>query len=279
MKRMGMLCLFVVFCVALCACGRTGGSSEPTSDEGHPAGVIENGPAVSVEETPAQPDILSQTDEPAAGITFPFEDSEGRIRYRLVINGTEVETENYPFTLPEEPGGGYYPMEDVLNFLGVACLTNDDHSALATVINSDLIRVFADSPALTYGTKTISAVDADTVPVVIDGALYVPSFLLMQLSDNSIVDFSADRSAATLDTDIIVDVSTSGLVGVDESMLEQGGSGQVATDGPHRCPECGGAGGHNQTVQDKYWNQGQWIPTLKSSWVVCPNCGGSGTVD
>lgn len=279
MKRKGMLYFLVVLCVTLCACGQTSSGSEPTPVGGHPKDIIENEPTAPVAETPALSDIPSQTGEPEAGITFPFEDGEGRTRYRLVINGTEVETENYPFTLPNEPKGGYYPMEDVLNFLGVACLTNDEHSAIVTAINSNLIRVFADSPTLTYGTKTISAVDANTVPVVIDGALYVPSFLLMQLSDNSIVDFSADRSAATLDTDIVVDVSTSGLVGVDESMLKQDASNQLLTSGVHRCTACRGAGGHNQTVQDKYWNQGRWIPTLKSSWVVCPTCGGSGAVD
>lgn len=282
MKRIGVLCFLAVFCVTLCACGQTGGSSEPTSDEGHPTDIIENESAASVEETPAQSDVLSQTCEPEAGITFPFEDGEGRTRYRLVINGTEVETENYPFTLPEEPNGGYYPMEDVLNFLGVACLTNDEHSALVTAINSNLIRVFADSPTLTYGTKTISAVDADTVPVVIDGALYVPSFLLMQLSDNSIVDFSTDRSAATLDTDIVVDVSTSGLVGVDDSMLKQdapSGSGQVATDGAHRCSECGGVGGYNEQYFDQVMVNGRWQQIPKSRWRSCPVCGGSGTVD
>lgn len=280
MKRIGMLCLLAVFCVALCACGRTGGSSESTSGEGHSTGMIENEPSASAEETPAPSDVPLQTDEPEAGITFPFEDGEGRTRYRLVINGTEVETENYPFTLPEEQGG-YYPMEDVLNFLGVACLTNEEHSALVTVINNDIIRVFADSPTLTYGAKTISAADTDIVPVVIDGALYVPSFLLMQLSDNSIVDFNEDRSAATLDTDIVVDIDTSGLTGVDSSMLERDtpdSSGQVAADGADRCLECGGAGGYNEQYFDQVMVNGRWQQISKSRWRSCPVCGGRGVV-
>ena len=280
MKRIGMLCFLAVFSVTLCACGQTGGSSEPTSDERRATDIIQNESEASVKETPAQSDILS-TDETEAGITFPFEDGEGRTRYRLVINGTEVETENYPFTLPGEPNDGYYPMEDVLNFLGVACLKNDEHSALVTVINSSLIRISADSPTLTYGTKTISAVDANTVPVVIDGALYVPSFFLMQLSDNSIVDFSTDRSAATLDTDIVVDVDSSGLVGVDSSMLEQStpsGSGQDVIDGAHRCPECGGVGGYNEKYFDQVMVNGRWQQIPKSRWRSCPVCGGSGTV-
>ncbi|MEA4814039.1 MAG: hypothetical protein VB112_03900 [Oscillospiraceae bacterium] len=280
MKRIEILCFLAFFCVTLCACRQTGGSSEPTPDERHATDIIGNEPA-SVEETPAQSDVLLQTNEPEAGITFPFEDGEGRTRYRLVINGTEVETENYPFTFPEEPNGGYYPMEDVLNFLGVACLTNEEHSALATVINSDLIRVFANSPTLTYGTKTISAVDADTVPIVVDGTLYVPSFFLMQLSDNSIVDFSTDRSAATLDTDIVVNADISGLVGVDSSMLEQdtsSGSGKVATDGAHRCLECGGAGGYNEQYFDQVMVNGRWQQIPKSRWRSCPVCGGSGTM-
>ena len=280
MKRIGMLCFLAIFCITLCACGQTHSGSEPTSDER--TAIVGNEPSASVEETPEQSEILSQNVEPEAGISFPFEDGEGRTRYKLVINGTEVETDNYPFTLPEEPNGGYYPMEDVLNFLGVACLTNDDHSALLTVINSNLIRVFADSPTLTYGTKTISAVDVNTVPVVIDGALYVPSFLLMQLSDNSIVDFSTDRSAATLDTDIVVDVDTSGLIGVDSSMLEQdtpSGSGQVVANGSHRCPKCGGAGGYNEQYFDQVMVNGRWQQIPKSRWRSCPVCGGRGTAD
>lgn len=278
MKRLFFIGLILILCLSLCSCGSTGDSSDNASDTNRSTGIIENEPAASVTEQPAQPSAALQNEESNPGVSFPFEDDEGRTRYRLVINGTEVETENYPFTLPDEPNGGYYPIEDVLNCFGVVCLTNEDKSACATVINNDLIQVFADSPTLTYGSKTISAVDTEVVPVVVDGALYVPSFFLMQFSDSSIVDFCDDRSAATLDTDIVVDVSTSGLVGVDTSMLERG-SGQVVTNGEHRCPRCGGAGGHNVTVQDKYWNQGQWIPTLKSSWEVCPYCGGSGTVN
>ncbi|MEA4896088.1 MAG: hypothetical protein VB064_12640 [Oscillospiraceae bacterium] len=279
-KRIGVLCILVVFCVILCACRRTGGGSDPASDEVLPTEIIENESAAPAEETPTRSDILT-IDESEAGVSFPFEDSEGRTRYRLVINETEVETQNHPFTLPEEPNGGYYPIEDVLNFLGVACLTNDDHSALVTVVNGSIIRAFANSPTLTYGSKTISAVDADTVSVVIDGALYVPSFLLMQLSDNSIVDFSADRSAATLDTDIVVDVPTSGLVGVNESMLKQdtpSSSGQVAVDGAHRCTQCGGAGGYNEQYFDQVMVNGRWQQIPKSRWRSCPVCGGSGTV-
>lgn len=260
MKRVFFAGMILILCLSLLACGHTGGGSEPTSDTGGATDILEN----------------------EQGESFPFEDDEGRTRYRLVINGTDVETENYPFTLPDEPNGGYYPIEDVLNYLGVACLTNDDHSALVTVVNKDIIRVFADSPTLTYGGKTISAVNADTVPVVIDGALYVPSFLLMQLSDDSIVDFSSDRSAATLDTDIAVDMSTSGLVGVDSSMLEQrtqSGSVQVIPDGAHRCTQCGGVGGYNEQYFDQIMVNGRWQQIPKSRWRHCPVCGGRGTVN
>lgn len=279
MKRLLFAGLILTLCLSLCSCGSTGERADYDSNANRSTDAVGNEPAASVTEQPAQPSASSPSEESNPGVSFPIEDGEGRTRYRLVINGSEVETKNYPFTLPGEPNGGYYPIEDVLNCFGVACLTNEDKSACATVINGNLIQVFADSPTLTYGSRTISAVDTKVVPVVVDGALYVPSFFLMQLSDSSIVDFSDDRSAATLDTDIVVDVSTSGLVGVDTSMLEQGGSGQVATNGKRRCPSCGGAGGHNVTVQDKYWNQGQWIPTLKSAWEVCPYCGGSGTVN
>ena len=276
MKRVLLLGMVFILCLSLCACGNSGGSPKPPSAAGQSADITENEETVAAGETP------TQTDEAGSDISFPFEDSDGRTRYRLVINGTEVETENYPFTLPEEPNGGYYPMEDVLNYLGVACLTNDDRSALVTVVNSSLIRVFADSPTLTYGAKTISAADTDTVPVVVDGTLYVPSFFLMQLSDNSIVDFSADRSAATLDTDVTVDADTSGLVGVDSSMLAQdtsGGSGQIVPDGAQRCLKCGGAGGYNEQYFDQVMVNGRWQQVPKSRWRSCPVCGGSGTAD
>jgi len=279
MKRLLFAGLIFTLCLSLCSCGSTGESSDQASDAGRSADTLKNEPTASVTGQPAQPSAASQTEESNPGVSFPFEDDEGRTRYRLVINGTEVETENYPFTLPDEPDGGYYPIEDVLNCFGVACLTNEDKSACATVINNALIQVFADSPTLTYGSKTISAVDTKVVPVVVDGALYVPSFFLMQLSDSSIVDFSDDRSAVTLDTDIVVDASISGLVGVDVSVLEQGGSGQVITEGEHRCSKCGGAGGYNEQYFDQVMVNGRWQQIPKSRWTHCPVCGGSGTVN
>lgn len=135
---------------------------------------------------------------------------------------------------------------------------------------------------MTYGKKRISAVDTNTVPLVIDGALYVPSFFLMQLTDNSIVDFSGDRTAATLDTDIVVDVSTSGPAGIDESVLVQGSSGGSSEikPGANRCSICHGVGGHNEQFSDKYMipGSGTWMPVNKNRWVSCGTCGGTGVV-
>ncbi|NLT97592.1 MAG: hypothetical protein GXW96_05455 [Christensenellaceae bacterium] len=274
MKKIVMFCFLAVFCAALCACGQGVTKTVPPPEQSAKSSVTAD--QMLTKEAKLNESASESVQD------FPFEDGEGRTRYRLVINGTEVETKNYPFTLPSEPNGGYYPIEDVLNFLGVACLTNDDHSALVTVINGDIIRVFANSPTLTYGKKPISAVNTNTVPVVIDGALYVPSFLLMQLSDSSVVDFSGNRSAATLGTDIVVDVPTSGLVGVDSSMLEQStpsGSGQVVTDGAHRCKKCGGAGGYNEQYFDQIMVNGRWQQITKSRWRHCPVCGGRGDVN
>lgn len=280
MKRILFIGMILLLCLSLCSCGQTGNSSEQASDTNRIADIIENESAASVEEQPAQPNTSSQTEEPNPDISFPFEDDEGRTRYRLVINGTEVETENYPFTLPDEPKGGYYPIEDVLNCFGVACLTNEDKSACATVINGNVIKAFAGVADMTYGKKIISSFGTDS-PVVVDGALYVPSSLLMQLSDNSIVDFSDDRSAATLDTDVVVDVSASGPAGIDESILAQdssGGSGGVNA-GSYRCTTCVGAGGYNEQYFDQIMVNGGWKQVPKSRWIHCPVCGGRGTVN
>ncbi|MGE4483693.1 MAG: hypothetical protein AB7C97_01125 [Oscillospiraceae bacterium] len=278
MSKFGILFFFAFLCASLCACSQTNtGLQSSSSPDGTAASAVSETASVYGEQ--AEPsDAPSQTGETEDIIAFPFEDEEGRTRYRLVFNGTEVETENYPFTLPEEPCGGYYPMADVLHCLGVECLTNEDHSALATVVNGNLVRVFAGSPELYWGKQTFSAVDTSVVPVVINGALYVPSFLLMQLSGNSFVDFSADHTAATLDTDIVVDTATSGLVGVDEDALKQDGSSQVSTGDAHRCPDCGGVGGCNEQYFDQVMVNGRWQQISKSRWRSCPVCSGRGSV-
>ncbi|HBE13299.1 MAG TPA: hypothetical protein DCY74_03910 [Clostridiales bacterium] len=170
----------------------------------------------------------------------------------------------------------------MFNYFGVACLTNDEHSALATVINGNVMKVFAGVPDMTYGKKIMSAVDRVAIPVAIDGALYVPSFFLMQLTDNSMVDFSGDRTAATLDTDMVVDASTSGPAGINESVLIQesaDGSGEINARA-NRCPVCHGVGGHHEQYSDKYMVPGShtWMPVNKSRWVRCGVCGGTGLV-
>lgn len=284
MKRVFTVCFILVLCLPLCACGQTGKSSGPIpskTDEPSVTGGPSESPAAS--KTPQTVGSgRTETSETPEVLSFPFEDSERRTRYRLVINGTEVQTKNYPFTLPEKPKGGYYPIEDVLNCFGVACLTNHDHSAVATVINDHIIKVFAGAPGMTYGKKKISALNNDSIPIVIDGALYVPSFFLMQLTDNSIVDFSGDRTAATLNTDIVVDVSTSGPAGIDKSVLvkeSSGGSGKIRA-GANRCPTCHGVGGHNEQFSDRYMipGSGTWMPVSKNRWVSCRVCGGTGVV-
>lgn len=279
MKRILFTYVNLLLCLSLCSCGQAGNRSEQRSGTNPTAKIIENQPDSSVDEQAAKSNG-SPVEESTPDISFPFEDDEGRMRYRLVINGTEVETENYPFTLPEQPKGGYYPIEDVLNCFGVACLTNDDKSACVTVINSNVIKVYAGSVDMTYGKKTISSLGKDS-PLVINGALYVPSNLLMQLSDNSIVDFSADRSSATLDTDIVVDISTSGPSGIDESQLVQGSSsGNTSANGSAlRCTKCGGAGGYNERYFDQILVNGGWKQIPKSRWTHCSFCGGRGIVN
>jgi len=234
---------------------------------------------------------------------FPFEDDEGRTRYRLVINGNEVSTENLPFTYPDSPKCGYYPLEDVLAHIEIACLCSEDKSALTTKINGSLLKVTAGVAEMTYGRKSIKAVGTET-PVCIDGCLYVPSFLFLSIFDNGIVDFSSDRSAATIDTNTTIDLASSGTAGLSvpcagASGVVSAGNGQASSGsstGSSNCGTCNGSGRSICTycsgTGSKIEYQQAYDPVSKqykqtqrtvfcsrcggSGQVTCPSCGGSG---
>lgn len=272
-KLFALLLTMIFWITLLCSCG------------GNQSSVAVTEPTTPIETT-------AQQGESEPKQTFPFEDDEGRIRYRLVINGSEVETENLPFTYPDAPKGGYYPLEDVLSYLGVECLCSEDKNTLTTKINGSLLKVTAGIPDMTCGKKKIRLVSAAEGPVYIDECLYVPSALFMCMFDDAIVDFSGDHSAATLETRTVINLADSGTAGL--SIPSSGVSGNVSggntssgSTGNLSCGTCNGAGrsictycagtGSKIEYQQKYDPiSRQYKQTQRT--VFCPRCGGSGRV-
>ncbi len=267
------LLLVMLFCMTLCSCSQ----KQSTVTETESKNPLEN---------------IAEGGEPEPKQTFPFEDDEGRMRYRLVINGREVETKNLPFTYPDAPKGGYYPLKDVLAYFGVECLCSKDESVLTTKINGSILKVTAGKPEMTYGRKSIKLVSALDAPVCIDGCLYVPSVLFMSVFDDGIVDFSGDRSAATLETNVVIDLAASGTAGLSvpsggAASEVSGGKGSSGSTSGANCGTCNGAGRSICTycsgTGSKIEYQQIYDPVSKQykqtqKTVFCPRCGGSGRV-
>ncbi len=216
---------------------------------------------------------IGSDNEPLKEISYPYNDDEGRIRYKMVINGKELETENLPFKLTEEEKGAYFPIKDILNSLGIDVLESDDKTILATKLNDNIIRVNADQGKMVYGKSTLQAADRSIKTIIVDGVLYVPSFFFMKFTNNTIVDFSSDNTSATLTTDLVVDSSTSGISSV--SLTENSGG---TTNGYHICSKCHGSGGYNELYNAKTYVNGQVVYNTQYKWVKCPVCGGTGHI-
>jgi hypothetical protein len=126
-----------------------------------------------------------------------------------VINGEVVETPHLPFSLSGEEGA-YLPLEDVLSSFGIPCLINETSRSATGRVNGKVFTAQARLKKMTVGK---SSLESEAMPYYIDGCLYVPSFLFMELLDAT-VDFTPDRSGATLSTDITIDASGSTLKGL-----------------------------------------------------------------
>lgn len=210
-------------------------------------------------------------------VAFPYTDEEGRIRYKLMVNGNEVETENYPFKLNEEEKGSYYPIKDILNYFNIESLSNDDNTTLTTKINGNIIRVDANQGKMKYGNITLEALDGNIKTILVNNVLYVPSFFFMKLTDNSLVDYSDDGESVTLVTDLLIDKNNSGISGL--SIAETNSNGKVvAGNGYSICHNCGGAGGSNVAYFDQYMVNGRQTLVKKYRWQYCSNCSGTGHV-
>ena len=192
MKKILPLILTAILILDISGCGRAETVTEPITVTNPSAAP----PVKTVVVTTPQP---APTPDP-----FPYVDEAGRTRYRLMINGELVETEHLPFSLPGEKGA-YYPLADVLDYFGVPCLMDENtHYATGRVNGS----VFTAQGRLSHMTVGETSLDAEVTPHYIDGCLYVPSFLFMELM-GAIVDFTPDRSAVTLDADLSIDTAAS----------------------------------------------------------------------
>jgi hypothetical protein len=223
--------------------------------------------------------------------TFPFKDKDGNTRYRLMINGNEVETQNWPFTYPDEPKGGLYPIKDVLAYFGVECLCDPNETSLTARINGKVLKVAANNPEMVYGDKSVKGMSKAGTPVSINNCLYVPSFLCMVIFDDGIVDFSADRSTATLETKTIINLAESGTSGLSIPInqgvnSEPGGNTSGGASGQFACGTCGGSGKSICTycggTGSKIEFQQTYDPVTHSykqtqKQVFCPRCGGRGS--
>ena len=257
-----LLCLVLTFTLA--ACG------------------TQNSPAEQVEgETPVQDTQETQEELAEESPAYPYTDEEGRIRYQFMLNGNLASLPHEPYSIPGKKGA-FFPLEDVLNILGVAVVKTDDGTSVGSSINGNIFKATGGQATMTYGNSTIKAADSDTFPTMVDGVLYVPSFFFMKLSDNSIVDFSADGTCCTLDTDIVIDPDNSGPIGITVEDLKPEAAkittGGNVSSGFHPCSQCGGLGGKTEFVTEMRPNPigGAPTSTVVSRFVLCSRCGGSG---
>jgi hypothetical protein len=179
------------------------------------------------------PDPTAEPRPTETAALYPYEDEDGRIRHQLMINGELVETEHLPFSLPGEKGA-YYPLEDVLGHFGIRCLVNETSRSATGRVNGVKFTVQARWPKITVGKSTIESIVA---PRYVDGCLYVPSFLFMELLDAT-VDFTADRAAATLVTDAAIDAKSATADGLTLPDHTYGGGGVQLKLSSHEKSAC-----------------------------------------
>lgn len=231
---------------------------------------------------PAEPAVIApaQTEETEKEASYPFEDADGRVHHLIYINDALVKTEHDAYTYPAKPKGAYYPIAEVLEQLGVECLYDESSGMLKTRLNGQTITCKTDSTDIVVGKTTLGG----TAPEIVDGCMFVPSYTFMQLLD-AVVDFTSDRSGVTIDTDMEIDKSSSGIDGLSLSEGAVGSLGGVLYTGNAACSCCGGTGraictscygtgGTTQYMQVRDPISGQY--TVRSSRAFCSRCGGSG---
>ncbi len=202
-KRIGVL-FSIMTILALCACSAQSTALQSNESATPQASSEPNSAVTTLPVTTTQTPVPTATPQP-----FPYEDEAGRTRYQLIINGETVDTESLPFSISGEKGA-YYPLKDVLAFFDVPCLISESSRAATGRVNGTVFKAQAQMPEMTVGKLTLGS---GSTPQYVDGCLYVPSYLFMELMDAT-VDFTSDLSGATLVTDITIDVDESTTKGL-----------------------------------------------------------------
>lgn len=258
--RKTLAIFLVVILLAFCSCDRSKNISRTGSDAS-----------------------LETSDAAISGFSkalYPYVDTEGRTRYQLYINGKIVDTQHDPYTYPQEPNGAYYPIVEVLDYLGVGCLFDEHLMTLTTKVNGRVITCSADNKDIVVGKTTLGG----TAPEYIEGCFYVPSFTFMELLD-AVVDFNSNRSAVTMTTDIVINKSQSGVSGLTISPETAKNTGEKLHLGSEACSTCGGTGKSmctkcSGTGSVTQYSQSRDIVTgqmtIKNTKTICSGCSGSG---
>ena len=264
-KTLAVLLALVMILVSFSGCGDKGTSSIGNDGQKNPG----------TDNTAAGQDGDNASSEDK---TYPYTDDEGHIRYQFMLNGVLADIPHEPFSVPGAKGA-FFPLEDVLNLLGVAVVKTDDGTAVGSSINGNIFKASNGEPKMCYGNKSIKAANSSSYPMMKDGVLYVPSFFFMQLSDNSIVDFSKD-GCCTLDTDVVIDANTSGPIGITADDLKPDAA-KVNTNGNanhNACRSCFGTGRQIEVYTNSIGYNGQLTatPVRMTRSVPCTRCAGTG---
>lgn len=269
MKKILLLILAIVLCLSLCAC--TGVKQQTAS------------PSTQTDTSSNQSDTVPQTSaSEEKELTFPYEDSEGRVHHQLYINGELIKTQHDPYTYPSEPKGAYYPIVEILAHLGVECLFDENLQMLTTRLNDNVITCKAGSSDIVIGKKTLGG----KAPQYVDGCFYVPSYTFMELM-NAVVDFTTDRSGVTITTNMVIDSASSGINGLSISKENIPALGEQHYTGSEACSLCGGTGRSICTFCSGTGSVAQYTQVydpitkqnkMQNTRVFCSRCGGSGRI-
>lgn len=274
MKKLLTYVLIVAMALTLCSCDRNGNSSQPDKASDTFSGQSSSSPTATIPNQSGTKDVHPEQ------LSYPYVDTDGRTRYQLYINGELLETQNDPYTYASEPDGAYYPIVEVLEYLGVECLFDEHVQTLTTKINGTVITCSTGNKDITVGKKTLGG----TAPEYINECFFVPSYAFMELLD-AVVDFNSDRSGVTITTDLAIDSATSGIQGLSISTEAANKTGEKLYSGSKACATCGGTGKSfcarcsgtgsvTQYLQNRNPATGQM--TITSAKTICTACGGNG---
>lgn len=273
MKRIAVLFLLLSVSITLNSCG--GKNTDHIANIDTKADLLSNSDSSAAAQS-AQTDAATDAVKPE----YPYQDTEGRMRYLMFINGKPVQLQHAPYSYPGNPKGAYYPIVEVLDYLNIDCLYDNSLMTLTTKVNGQIITCSANDKSIKVGKATMTG----AAPEYVEDCFFVPSYVFMQLL-NAVVDFNADRSGVTLTTAMVIDPATSGTGGLSISPAVVNNLGERHYSGSEACSTCGGTGksictlcsgtGYTTQYQQKYDPITHQLK-IQSSRATCPRCSGSG---